>query len=167
MNRRAMPLYLACACALGLLGAAAPVGAQSRPASSVPSAALIAPADLAARLEAGAAPKPLVLQVGFRMLFDQAHIPGAEFAGPTNQDDGLALLRARVAPLPRESPIVIYCGCCPWSHCPNIAAAYHALRALGFTQLRVLHIAHNFGDDWVKAGYPVTRGASPATPHAN
>ncbi len=165
MNRRAVPLFLAGA--LALLGAAVPFGAQARSAASIPSAALIAPARLAARLGDGSAHQPLVLQVGFRKLFDQAHIPGAEFAGPAGEDDGLALLRARVAPLPRESPIVIYCGCCPWSHCPNIAAAYQALRALGFTQLRVLHIAHDFGDDWVKAGFPVIQGASPAAPHAN
>ena len=167
MNRRAMSLFLARAGALGMLGAAVPVWARSAPAASIPSAALIAPAKLAARLNDATAPAPLTLQVGFRMLFDQAHIRGAEFAGPAGQDDGLALLRARVAPLPRESPIVIYCGCCPWSHCPNIAAAYDALHALGFTQLQVLHLAHNFGDDWVRAGYPVSGNASPAAPHAN
>jgi hypothetical protein len=167
MNRRAISLLLAGAAALGLLGAAAPVCARSGPAASIPSAALIAPAQLAARLNDATLPAPLILQVGFRMLFDQAHIRGAEFAGPAGQDDGLALLRARVAALPRESPIVIYCGCCPWRHCPNIAAAYDALHALGFTQLKVLHLVHDFGDDWVRAGYPVTRNASPGAPHAN
>ena len=53
---------------------------------------------------------------------------------------------------------MIYCGCCPWSHCPNVAAAYDTLHALGFTQVKVLYIAENFGDDWVNQGYPVAKG---------
>jgi hypothetical protein len=162
-----MSRLIAGAVAFGLLGAAAPVYARTRPAASIPSGALIEPAQLAARLRDPTARAPLILQVGFRMLFDQAHIRGAEFAGPAGQDDGLALLRARVASVPRESPVVIYCGCCPWSHCPNIAAAYDALHALGFTRLEVLHLAHDFGDDWVKPGYPVTRNDAPGAPHAN
>jgi thiosulfate/3-mercaptopyruvate sulfurtransferase len=165
MILRATPLFLAGA--LCLFGFCAPIAAEARPASSIPSAALIAPAVLAARLKGATAPKPLVLQVGFRKLFDQAHIPDAEFAGPASEDSGLALLRARVEPLPRDAPIVIYCGCCPWSHCPNIAAAYDALRALGFTHVRVLHIRDNFGTNWVNAGYPVTKGVATDSSHGN
>jgi 3-mercaptopyruvate sulfurtransferase SseA len=164
MNRHALARVLAFAWALGVLGMSAPVLAASQPASSIPSAALIAPAALAARLQDPAAPATLVLQVGFRKLFDQAHIPRAEFAGPASEEGGLALLRARVAKLPHEAPVVIYCGCCPWSRCPNIAAAYDALQALGFTRVSVLYIANNFGDDWVKAGYPVTQPHTPVIP---
>ena len=167
MNLRAPSLLLAFAGALCLFGPAPRVLAQTRPASTIPSAALIAPADLAARLEQGTTTKPLVLQVGFRVLFDQAHIPDAEFAGPASKDEGLALLRARVAKLPREAPIVIYCGCCPWSRCPNIAAAYDALHVLGFTHVRVLHIREDFDQDWVKAGYPVRRGTVQELHHAS
>ncbi len=29
--------------------------------------------------------------------------------------------------------MVIYCGCCPWEKCPNIAAAYKQLTQMGFT----------------------------------
>jgi 3-mercaptopyruvate sulfurtransferase SseA len=158
MNPRTTARLFALALALGVLAPGKPVLAQAQPASTIPSAALITPADFAARLRDTAAPKALILQVGFRKLFDQAHIPGARFAGPASQDSGLTLLRSRVAPLPRAAPIVIYCGCCPWSRCPNIAAAYQALQALGFTHVTVLQIPDNFGDDWVGAGYPVTRG---------
>jgi hypothetical protein len=28
---------------------------------------------------------------------------------------------------------------------------------LGFTHVKVLYIADNFGDDWVNPGYPVTK----------
>ena len=68
------------------------------------------------------------------------------------------MLRARVAKLAKDAPIVLYCGCCPWSRCPNIAAAYDALHALGFGNVKVLHIAEDFGTNWVDKGYPVAKG---------
>ena len=39
-----------------------------------------------------------------------------------------------------------------------MAAAYDALHALGFTRVKALHIADNFGTDWVDKGYPVAKG---------
>jgi rhodanese-related sulfurtransferase len=95
--------------------------------------------------------------VGFKKLYDQAHIPGAIYAGPANGEDGLAKLKAEAEKLPRAAPIVIYCGCCPWNRCPNMGAAYSALKAMGFSQLKALYIADNFGQDWVDKGYPVAR----------
>jgi len=139
------------------LSQSGPAFAQQKPAASIPSADLIQAADLAANLKS-AAQKPLVLQVGFRKLYAQAHIPDSEYVGPANEDAGLQLLRNRVAKLTKDTAIVIYCGCCPWSHCPNIAAAYDALHALGFTRVKVLYIAENFGDNWVNLGYPVVMG---------
>jgi thiosulfate/3-mercaptopyruvate sulfurtransferase len=138
-----------------LLSQPGPASAQHQPAASIPAADLIQPADLAATLKSASAPKPLVLQVGFRKLYAQAHIPDSEYVGAAGEEAGLQVLRNRVAKLTKDTAIVIYCGCCPWSHCPNIAAAYGALHALGFTQVKVLYIADNFGDDWVNLGYPV------------
>ena len=131
--------------------------ADSLPAAAIPAASLIQPAELAAVLLGKATSKPLILQVGFRTLYEQAHIPGAEYVGAASDADGLRALRKRVAHLPRDTAIVIYCGCCPWTRCPNMAAAYEALHALGFTQLKALHIANDFGRDWVDKGYPVAR----------
>jgi len=149
--------FLRVVLAFALLSHIGPAPAGPQPASSIPKAALVQPADLAASLKSASAPKPLILNVGFQVLYLQAHIPGAEYAGPASEDDGLQLLRNRVAKLPKHAPIVIYCGCCPWSDCPNIAAAYDALHALGFTQVKVLYIAQNFGTDWIERGYPVVR----------
>ena len=131
--------------------------ADSLPAAAIPAASLIQPAELAAVLLGKATSKPLILQVGFRTLYEQAHIPGAEYVGAASDADGLRALRKRVAHLPRDTAVVIYCGCCPWTRCPNMAAAYEALHALGFTQLKGLHIANDFGRDWVDKGYPVAR----------
>jgi len=143
-------------CLLCLL--AMPAWTKPNSSASIPNAALIQPEELAAVLKNVTAPKPLILQVGFRILYAQAHIPGSEYAGPANEAAGLRSLTQRVAALNRDTAIVIYCGCCPWSHCPNVAAAYGALHALGFDRVKVLHIADSFGENWVNRGYPVVRG---------
>ena len=158
MRLKVPSVLLAVFSLLTVLGQAEPAVADDGPAASIPAAALIQPADLAARLRDAAAPKPVILQVGFRILYKESHIPGSEYVGPAREDAGLQLLRGRVAKLARDSAIVIYCGCCPWQHCPNVAAAYDALHAMGFARVTVLHIANNFNDDWVKQGYPAEHG---------
>ena len=141
-----------------LLSQSGPAWAERNPAASIPMADLVQPADLAANLEGVSTSKPLVLHVGFRALYLQAHIPGSEYVGAASDDAGVKQLRARVAKLAKDTAIVLYCGCCPWSHCPNVAAAYNALHVLGFTQVKVLYISDNFGDDWVNHGYTVAKG---------
>jgi hypothetical protein len=158
MKNNAMKAFLPFAFAVVLLSQSGPVLAEQRTAASIPAAALVQPANLAAALKNASTPKPLLLHVGFRILYTQAHIPGSEYAGPASEEAGLQLLRNRVAKLPRNTAIVIYCGCCPWSDCPNMAAAYDALHALGFTQVKALYIANNFGTNWIDKGYPVTKG---------
>jgi rhodanese-related sulfurtransferase len=103
-------------------------------------------------------PKPLLLQVGSHMLYVQAHIPGSEYIGQGNSPQGLQNLYRRVSNLPKKTFIVLYCGCCPWNHCPNVNPTYDALQKLGFTNVKVLYLANNFGADWVDKGYPVARG---------
>lgn len=127
-------------------------------AATIPEAARIQPAALVAILQVGSGAKPLVLQVGAHVLYVQAHIPGSEYVGPGEEDAGVKALRARVAKLPRDTPIVLYCGCCPWDHCRNIGGAYAALRSLGFTGVKILYLESDFGSNWVDQGYPVTRG---------
>jgi len=117
---------------------------------------LIRPEELAKALQSSA--KPIVFNVGPRLIYVQAHIPGAEYIGPTSSPQGLEKLRARAASLPRDSFLVIYCGCCPWEHCPNVRPAYTELRQMGFTRLKVLYIANSFGSDWVEKGYPTAKG---------
>lgn len=127
-------------------------------ASSIPASLLIQPEELNRLLQIRGTEKPLVLQVGSHLMFAQAHIPGSEYAGAGSQDAGAQQLRARVAPLPRKTFIVLYCGCCPWSRCPNVGPAYSLLAGMGFTHVKVLYIAENFGVDWVNKGYPVASG---------
>ena len=88
----------------------------------------------------------------------QAHIPGSEYLGAASTPQGLASLHDRVKPLSPKTFIVLYCGCCPWNHCPNVAPAYAELQKLGFSNVKVLYIANNIGMDWVDKGYPVVKG---------
>ena len=126
-------------------------------ASSIPTNRQISTVALAKVLQLGKQ-NPLVIQVGSHTLYTQAHIPGSEYIGPANTAGGIEQLRKRVESLPRDRFIVLYCGCCPWSHCPNIEPADRLLQGMGFTNVKVLFIATNFGADWVDRGYPTAKG---------
>ncbi|MGA9567029.1 MAG: rhodanese-like domain-containing protein [Candidatus Korobacteraceae bacterium] len=131
---------------------------QSGPSdASIPNSQLITPEQLANSLQSDKQ-KPLILEVGPHSLYAQAHIPGSEYMGAGSTDEGKQKLRERVKSLPKNSAIVIYCGCCPWGHCPNIHPAYQLLHSLGYTNVKALYIADNFGTDWVNKGYPVAKG---------
>jgi len=119
---------------------------------------LIQPEELARIVQSSKGDEPLILQVGFHVLYLQAHVPHAEYIGAASAAEGLRQLRRRVAALAHSQPIVLYCGCCPWSKCPNVNPAYKELRDMGFTNVRVLYIADNFGKDWADKGYPVAKG---------
>jgi hypothetical protein len=118
---------------------------------------LVRPAELAKQLADAKAPKPLLLHVGFKRLFGEGAIPGSKFAGTGQRPDGIAMLKKTVKAEPRDRAIVIYCGCCPWDHCPNMRPAFRTLKQMGFKNVRAMYIAKNLDDDWVKAGYPITQ----------
>jgi rhodanese-related sulfurtransferase len=143
---------------LGIAATVLPSLAFSDQASLVPPSRLINPDELVKILQSAKSEKPLMIQVGSHVLYTQAHIPGSEYIGPASSETGLQSLRKRVESLPRNKFIVLYCGCCPWSHCPNINPADDALHAMGFSNVKVLFIADNFGADWADKGYPVAKG---------
>jgi thiosulfate/3-mercaptopyruvate sulfurtransferase len=127
-------------------------------ASLIPPSRLINPDELVKILQSAKSEKPLMIQVGSHVLYTQAHIPGSEYIGPASSEIGLQSLRKRVESIPRNRFIVLYCGCCPWSHCPNVLPADDALHAMGFANVKVLYLANNFGADWVEKGFPVAKG---------
>lgn len=121
---------------------------------------VITPAELAKTLSAETGTKPLVLCVGFPVLYQGAHIVGAKFAGPASRPAGIQALKRAVQHLPHDKHIVLYCGCCPWNRCPNIRPAFRTMQKLGFTNVKVLSVPTNFHDDWVAKGFPVEKGAN-------
>jgi len=116
---------------------------------------LVRPAQLAKELADPKAAKPLLLHVGFKRLFGEGAIPGSKFAGTGSRADGIATLKSTVKAEPRDRAIVVYCGCCPWDHCPNMRPAFRTLKQMGFRNVRAMYIAKNLDTDWVDAGYPI------------
>lgn len=116
-------------------------------------------ADLASELgNSKGASVPAVVYVGFRTLFEGGHVPEATFHGTASTEKGLAELKKWAATLPRSTNLIIYCGCCPFDHCPNIRPAFTAIRDMGFTHVRVLVLPTSFAADWVEKGYPMQKG---------
>ena len=143
-----------------LVGVVAFASAQgpAKPVDDVPAAGRIQPDELVTAMKASGAQKPAILYVGPKAFYAQGHIPGANYIGPAGKPDGMAALRTRVASLPKNMPVVLYCGCCPWDHCPNIRPAFAELKKEGFSNVRVLYLATSFGVDWKDKGLPVASG---------
>ena len=139
---------------------AACAGGSSRSASAAEpwGANAITPAEFAKEL-AGAfeADRLVVVCTAPAFMYRIGHIPGAVLHGPASSPEGLRDLTTWAQDIPRSRDLVIYCGCCPLSACPNLRPAYAALRDLGFTRVRVLLLPTNFKTDWVDRGYPFER----------
>ena len=99
---------------------------------------------------------PIVIHVGPEMLFKRGHIAGARHGGEAGSDEGLAKLAEVAATLPKDREVVVYCGCCPRSDCPNIRPAYAKLKALGL-RVKVLDMPSNFRHDWQDKNFPVEK----------
>ena len=140
------------------LASAQTTAKPSSAANDLPAASQIQSSELAQAMKATGAQKPVVLYVGPKAFYAQAHIPGSEFIGPVGKPEGMDKLRARAASLPKDGSVVIYCGCCPWDHCPNIRPAFAELKKAGFTKVRVLYLPTSFGADWKDKGLPVASG---------
>jgi len=102
---------------------------------------------------------PLLIHVGFPVLYRSVHITGSMFAGPGSKDEGIADLKKAVAGQPRTREIVLYCGCCPFDKCPNIRPAFAALHEMGFTRVKAMVMPTNLKTDWIDKGYPTDKRA--------
>jgi hypothetical protein len=110
---------------------------------------LMAPADLAAIINDPNAKKPVILCVG-----PGALIKGSLDIGPAEEKINLEKLKQQLSKLPRDTNVVIYCGCCPFEHCPNIRPAFSVLNEMKFSNAHLLNLEHNIKTDWVAKGYP-------------
>lgn len=110
---------------------------------------LLSPGDLARVLADPKAQKPVIFSVG-----PGAVIRGSIDIGPARDSVNLNKLKAQLGHFPKDAPIVIYCGCCPFVHCPNIRPAFSLLNELQFTNHKLLNIEHNIKTDWIDKGYP-------------
>jgi hypothetical protein len=113
-------------------------------------AELIEPATLAGTLSAATAQVPLILNIGA-----VEDIKGATHIGAVSKTDHMTTLISTVTPLPKNTLMVIYCGCCPFTKCPNIRPAFEQLKKMGFTNVKVLDLPVNLQTNWIGKGYPL------------
>lgn len=111
---------------------------------------LMDPAALASILKNPRATKPLIFNIG---VVDD--IKGAKNMGAASEKENLARLKKTLSKLPKNTPVVVYCGCCPFDRCPNIRPAFQALKDGGFTKGRLLNLPTNVKTDWISKGYPL------------
>jgi thiosulfate/3-mercaptopyruvate sulfurtransferase len=116
--------------------------------------------DLSRTIADKKAAQPQIFQIGFETMFKTQHVPGSIYAGPGRTAAGLELLQKAVAGVPKDRMIVLYCGCCPWDHCPNMKPAYTLLHGLGYNRVKVVEIPTSFQVDWIDKGFPVDGSAT-------
>jgi hypothetical protein len=109
---------------------------------------LIEPAVLAKAIQSNH-DLPLIYCVGPGVV-----IPHSINIGMTSKEENLQKLKDSLQTLPRDANIVIYCGCCPFEHCPNVRPAIALLHEMKFTNYHLLDLPHNIKTDWIAKGYP-------------
>jgi thiosulfate/3-mercaptopyruvate sulfurtransferase len=92
---------------------------------------------------------PLLISVG-----PGATIPHSKAIGQAKDQENLDKLSALLKTVKKKETIVLYCGCCPYEHCPNVRPAIALLKEKGFRNYKLLNIPHNIKKDWIDKGYP-------------
>ncbi len=110
---------------------------------------LLEPADLAGIIRSGNK-KAVILNIGA-----VEDIQGARHIGAVSKSENMEQLQKALADLPKNTTIVIYCGCCPFTKCPNIRPAFQLLSKQGFTHIKVLNLPVNLQTNWISKGYPI------------
>lgn len=112
---------------------------------------LLQPAELASTLRNKKAKLPVILNIGV-----VEDIYGAKNIGAASKKDNLKKLNVSLKNLPKNTLVVIYCGCCPFDKCPNIRPAFSVLKDLGFSNGKLLNLPVNLKQDWINKGYPMS-----------
>ena len=110
---------------------------------------LMEPSHLAS-LMAGNKPLPVIISVG-----PGAIIKNSIDIGSVKDGANLSKFQAQLATLPKDTAIVVYCGCCPYEHCPNVRPAIDVLKNMQFTNYKLLDLPQNIKTDWIEKKYPV------------
>ncbi len=83
-----------------------------------------------------------------------AVIPHSRDMGMIKEEENMKKFKGELEALPRDTSIIIYCGCCPYEHCPNVRPAIELLKEMKFTKYKLLDLPHNIKIDWINKGYP-------------
>jgi thiosulfate/3-mercaptopyruvate sulfurtransferase len=94
---------------------------------------------------------PVIFNIG-----PDAVIPRSIDIGMVKEEKNLAKFKEQISKLSKSTNILIYCGCCPFEHCPNVRPAIALLQSMQFTNYHLLDLPHNIKTDWIARGYPTT-----------
>jgi rhodanese-related sulfurtransferase len=110
---------------------------------------LMDPSELVTTLKSGKE-IPVIFSIG-----PAATIPHSKDIGMIREEKNMQKFKEQLAKLPKDTKIVVYCGCCPYEHCPNVRPAIQALQEMKFTNYKLLDLPHNIRVDWINKNYPV------------
>lgn len=82
-------------------------------------------------------------------------IAGAINIGAVEEKKNVKKLKKYLKKIPRNTPIIYYCGCCPFATCPNLLPAYQLLEKMGFTNHKALDLPKSLKLDWMEKSYPM------------
>ncbi len=95
---------------------------------------------------------PIIISIG-----PSATIPNSISIGMVNNKEGLQKLKEQLNHLAKSKRIIVYCGCCPFEHCPNVRPAIDVLKEMKFTNYYLLNLPNNIKKDWIDKGYPTSK----------
>lgn len=95
---------------------------------------------------------PVIFNIG-----PSGEIKGSVEIGFVNDCKGIKKLETNLKTIPKDKAIVLYCGCCPFEHCPNIRPAFNLLNKKGYKNHLLLNLPKNLKVDWIDKGYPMEK----------
>ncbi len=95
---------------------------------------------------------PLIVNIG-----SVEDIQNAISFGAVREPENLQRLKNYLGDIATDRSVVIYCGCCPLSVCPNIKPAYKLLKKKGFKNVKILRLVDGLQEDWTDKGYSLKK----------
>jgi hypothetical protein len=111
---------------------------------------LIAPSELADMLNSGKTENIYIVNIG-----PAGKIKNAITVGAAEDEKNLEVLKEKLSQIPKSAEVIVYCGCCPFEHCPNVRPAFRLLNEMKFENARLLNMPKNLKADWIDKGYPM------------
>src|SRR5213596_2507682 len=96
---------------------------------------LIEPAELAQIIQKNEA-SPIVYSIG-----PGAVIKNSIDIGSIKEPENMQEFKKQLSKLSKDADVVVYCGCCPFEHCPNVRPAVAALKEMKFTNYKLLNLS--------------------------
>ena len=112
---------------------------------------LLQPSDLATSLKDNKE-IPVIFSIG-----PGAVIPHSRDMSMIKEEENMQKFKHELETLPKDTSVIVYCGCCPYEHCPNVRPAIQLLKDMKFTNYKLLDLPHNIKIDWINKGYPTTQ----------